>query len=411
MALDSEAVFEARLKAVGLEDVHIQKAREAGWRTLAEFAFSSSYVPGQVGDSTFVNEVVIVVLGDANHVKRSALRRVFFEAYTAVAADLKRRLEKTDEEPPRRLPLAERSARVKALQDRLQGLELTGELECSHALVDKAAQMIEDDNLSYIPWEACTKRSQELEGQRVLKEYRPTATGYLKEVARADRAVADVSTDLRLNFALQRRSIALDIANVLSFHEHEKFVNKIIGELLRIPPQGYKRVSLDQLMRLDRELWNSLAQRTRQGLKRPADGSNPLDAIFMPTFQEASVQLLLLPLPSSSESSRTSAATQDDAQVSKRALKRLASIAGFGHFPIDASCLNDTAPELQRLVALVSMAPRSKAPEDVLVKRRGAYVGEQTTSHWPFRFDADAPTEKPTKRDADLTPAMRRLIG
>ena len=42
MALDSEAVFEARLKAVGLEDVHIQNALEAGWRTLAEFAFSSS---------------------------------------------------------------------------------------------------------------------------------------------------------------------------------------------------------------------------------------------------------------------------------------------------------------------------------------------------------------------------------
>ena len=45
------------------------------------------------------------------------------------------------------------------------------------------------------------------------------------------------------------------------------------------------------------------------------------------------------------------------------------------------------------------------------MKRRGAYVGEQTTSHWPFRFDADAPTENPTRRDADLTPAMRRLIG
>ena len=104
-------------------------------------------------------------------------------------------------------------------------------------------------------------------------------------------------------------------------------------------------------------------------------------------------------------------ATATPGDRTKRALKRLASIAGFGHFPIDASCLNDTAPELQRLVALVSMAPRSKAPEDVLVKRRGAYVGEQTTSHWPFRFDADAPTEKPTRRDADLTPAMRRLIG
>ena len=37
--------------------------------------------------------------------------------------------------------------------------------------------------------------------------------------------------------------------------------------------------------------------------------------------------------------------------------------------------------------------------------------GSREVHYAAFRFDADAPVEKPTRRDADLTPAMRRLIG
>ena len=63
---------------------------------------------------------------------------------------------------------------------------------------------------------------------------------------------------------------------------------------------------------------------------------------------------------------------------------------------------------LQRLVALVSMAPRSMATEDVLALRRLAPARDQTTTHWPFLFVADDPAPP---RDVTLTAAQLKLIG
>eukprot|EP00974_Lingulodinium_polyedra_P099687 9656356-Lingulodinium_polyedra.AAC.1 len=59
-------------------------------------------------------------------------------------AELKSRIEKTGEDPPKKMPAAERAARHSKLAARLTGLTLEGELECSHALVDRVCQMMED---------------------------------------------------------------------------------------------------------------------------------------------------------------------------------------------------------------------------------------------------------------------------
>ena len=69
-----------------------------------------------------------------------------------VAADLKARIERTDHDTPRRLPVPERNSRLDALKKRLVGLELTGKLAVAHSLVDMASQMAEDNAVKYIPW-------------------------------------------------------------------------------------------------------------------------------------------------------------------------------------------------------------------------------------------------------------------
>ena len=67
--------------------------------------------------------------------------------------------------------------------------------------------------------------------------------------------------------------------------------------------------------------------------------------------------------------------------------------------------------ELQRIVSLISMAPKVKASKEILALRRLAYVNEQTTTHWPFRFEADEPTNNVVNRIENLTPLMKQLIG
>ena len=65
---------------------------------------------------------------------------------------------------------------------------------------------------------------------------------------------------------------------------------------------------------------------------------------------------------------------------------------------------------LRRLAALVSMAPRSMATEDVLALRRKAVHNRQTTTHWPFLFVADDPSPH-LEGDLHLTPLQKKLIG
>ena len=134
MALDSPSVFEERLRRAGLDDTEIKKCQDAGWATLGDFAFSSSYVPGGADDSAFV-AVCNTILG-LNSPKQAQLRRVFFEAYTFAAGDLKRRMETSggDDERARKLPEVERNARYERQKAKLAGLDLTGELEVSHQL-------------------------------------------------------------------------------------------------------------------------------------------------------------------------------------------------------------------------------------------------------------------------------------
>eukprot|EP00972_Heterocapsa_arctica_P079091 11660128-Heterocapsa_arctica.AAC.1 len=83
MALDSPAVFTARLVAACVAEEHRVKILEKDWATLGDFAFSSSYTPGQSDDTFFVAKVLVPVFGGAgDHAKSASLRRILFEAYT-----------------------------------------------------------------------------------------------------------------------------------------------------------------------------------------------------------------------------------------------------------------------------------------------------------------------------------------
>jgi len=91
----------------------------------------------------------------------------------------------------------------------------------------------------------------------------------------------------------------------------------------------------------------------------------------------------------------------------ERAKRRLSSLAGLGQFVIDENCV----PQLQRLVALVAMAPRARLSDEIFERRKRAFVNEQTTSHWPIRFDADAPRATPIRSASELSPIRRWLVG
>ena len=186
MSVDSRVCFEERVNELEL-GAHFARMTELGWTTHGRFAFSSDYVPGSGDSSQFVSDVVIPVLGRADHVDKALLRRLFFDSYTLSVNELRRRLERTSDNAPLPVPDVEREQRRKKVQTRLAGLTLEGELEPSHKLQDLAFNWWDKNRVQYIAWEACTKREQESTGQTVLRQWRADpVTGIVRETETAE---------------------------------------------------------------------------------------------------------------------------------------------------------------------------------------------------------------------------------
>ncbi len=106
--MDSKAVFLQRINNLGLA-AFANDLMARSWDTHGNFAFACTYVPGAADDASFVAQVIMPQLAAADHVKVTALRRLFYEFYTIMVADLKHHIEPLDEEPARKLPIAERA--------------------------------------------------------------------------------------------------------------------------------------------------------------------------------------------------------------------------------------------------------------------------------------------------------------
>ena len=88
--IDSIPVFKQRCHDLGLGPCYAAMV-SAGWDTLAKFAFSTSYTPGgAAGDDVFLKDVVRPVIGSDEGPEKPLLRRLFYEAFTLAAADLRR---------------------------------------------------------------------------------------------------------------------------------------------------------------------------------------------------------------------------------------------------------------------------------------------------------------------------------
>jgi hypothetical protein len=298
--LESVASFQQRVTTLGLEDTW-PKFIEKGWTTYASFSFSVNYVPGAADDKVFMSELVGGLL-EAGDKRAPALRRLHYEAYTLFVTDLRSKMSRSENDAPRKLVVPEREARRQRLIKRLPGFDFTGELDVSHCLVDRCVQMWEDDTLSYLPWDLCSMRSQELRGKRTIKELRTDNKGFVREHEVPTILRADLTSDLRIKNTLQRRGAAMDMANLLTFETHERLVRKYMEVMLDDAPRGYARIDLDQVRRADEVLFNLMVDRTREGIRAGGDGVMPLDKVLPDAMQDPKFFWALNPLPLASGS-------------------------------------------------------------------------------------------------------------
>ena len=328
--IDSKPEFKARTLKYGLSEAQYEALVKKGLDTFASYAFASTWTPGVADDSQFIDKVVLPVLGDKDHVDAPKLRRLAYEAYGLVAGETRARMERSGEELPRKLPVAERQARFEALKRRLPGLELSGPFEPAYCLVDSVASMVEDGALKYLSWRECISREEEVLGVKKAKEWKPDNHGILREVVMLDREgmQADTGTDMKLYIALQRRrGAAMEMGGLLKYEDHQELVRLFLKTLFKKPYSGYVSVTHEQLQRADIEIWQIVSDKTRSGLSPNSRGEHPAALALKEALLDNGVAQLLqcIPvsrhLPSAGSSSDQPPATVKRTPVKKDNLK------------------------------------------------------------------------------------------
>ena len=240
----------------GVTDTLLDKMAKYGWTTMGTYAFSSPYLQGQ-GEDKFGTLVVQKLLDDPDHADGPKLRRLFFEAYTLTAGDIRSRMERGSDDLPKKMNNVERNARIQKLAARLPGLRLKGIMEPAHCLIDLAAQFVEENALRHVNLHECLSREEEMQGSKKSKEWKTDGQGYVREVvAKSSSAETDVSTDLKIYQALHRRGVAFQIANLMTYEEHDALAQVLMDELQRHPISSHHMaVGHEQIQRADREIW------------------------------------------------------------------------------------------------------------------------------------------------------------
>lgn len=312
--LDSSADFLDRASKLGASQTERQNLQLLGYDTFGKLAFASSYTPGQQ-DETALKQLAADITGqDPPPASRLPIvRRLFFESYTLAAADMQMRLDRKDDSTPRKLANAERSSRYDDQCRRLSGIEMRGGLEPSNALIDLVYNMGEDQ-LKYVRWEECAKRDQELMGIKADPVWKPDSSGLIRAEKVSEALKADTDTDLKLRFALQRRSLAFDQARLVDYNVFEKWTHTMMEAYGTPPPDGHCRVTVEQLHRADMALFKIMMRETRSGIK-PLGGTKPIEVALVKAMDSAEVRLHLQPLQGGGK--RKADAPEDEPKKSK----------------------------------------------------------------------------------------------
>ena len=109
----------------------------------------------------------------------------------------------------------------------------------------------------------------------------------------------DASESLRCQWAWMRRGLAYDQCKMLSYHVHQKWIQRLLDCLSQIPPSSFSAVTLTQCIRADKEMFLLMSQEGLLSFKPGASGVPPLDAIMSRLAFDQRITQFLLPMQKS----------------------------------------------------------------------------------------------------------------
>ena len=163
--IDSTAQYETQMRDLGIQPALLDGLKQHGVRTLSQLAFSVGQ-PGQPILDQSVEQLVQASVGRAPTLTETAcLKRLAFEAQTYLTATLRQAVDRSEDTTPRKVPMVARTTRMDALKAALGGLDITGEHEPAHCLLDKCCAMFEQNSIKYVDPSTYISRAFEVRGQ------------------------------------------------------------------------------------------------------------------------------------------------------------------------------------------------------------------------------------------------------
>ena len=225
--IDSEAAFERKCKDLRNGEELYNGLQQIGVRDFSTLAFTLGTPQKAPTDEQF-EDLGAKVYGTPTIGQLALLRKLHFEATTLMVASINEQVKSDSADPlglAKRLPAAEKQSRLDSQSKRLAGLRIVGELSPSHQLLDLTNSMVESGVLTWVAPSKCSKRDDEVQAN-----IKPTSSTLQIEQATLKVAqvpvntVADVGSELKLQWALQRRGIAMDQCRLLDWAIHEDWV-------------------------------------------------------------------------------------------------------------------------------------------------------------------------------------------
>ena len=329
--VESTAAFNQRCDEI-VEDGSLRTSLDAqGIRSHSAMAFSMGTPQMTPTEEQFVALAQRIFGAGYSVGQLSALRRLHFESTTLVISMVRERVtsDSADKgDAARKIPLAEKRQRKEDQMARLTGISMVGELDPSHALLDLANQMLESGAIVWLAPSKCSKRDDEV--QQALKDSKSSVqveNAQLKVGPSTNTVEAEWNSELKFQWCMMRRGLAMDQCRVLSWGIHQQWVNYMLNLLSRPVSPGFQQIKLEQLVRADREMRTILAQEVTGSLKMTGNDI-PLDAHVKRLTTDPRVTMLLLPLPSNQKVSEPAggptrpAPTRPAAAAPKRQGKR-----------------------------------------------------------------------------------------
>ena len=299
MALvDSEAAFKSHCKAIDSSGEVFRSLKAEGLKTFSELAFAVGTPQTPASDEDFRVFAASTFTAGPTLNELAKLRRIHFEATTLMVAHVKSHVnqESAGSDVIRKLPVAEKQQRLEAQQARLGGIAIVGELEPSYALIDLVNSMLDNNAILWIPPSKCSKRESEIHmSTKGKSQLLVLENSFIKVTSPSLQGPVDTSNQIALQWAMQRRGIALDQCRIVEWSTHQLWVQQLLTTLHKNAPEGFQKVRIDEVIRADKELFTILANEHQGNIRQDATGALPIDSAFKQLRTDPRVVMHILP--------------------------------------------------------------------------------------------------------------------